>query len=75
MSCAVLQGKEPVMPDAVGDTKIIKGVTATTGPGSKTDILSSQRPLVVMPGASASCYGSEKRDKLEKGQYSGHRGT
>lgn len=29
MSCAVLQGKERVMPDAVGNSKIIKGVTAT----------------------------------------------
>lgn len=58
------------MPDAV-DSKIIKGFTITTGPGSKADILPSQRPLVAMSGTSASCYGTEKRDKLGKAQCGG----
>lgn len=58
-NCIVLQGKGMVMSDARGNTKIITNTTANTGIGSKVDILPSQRPLVLTPGALASCYGNE----------------
>ena len=66
INCAVLQGKGMVMPDARGNTMIITGTTATSGAESKVDTIPSQRPLVLTPEASASCYGNENTEDWEK---------